>query len=71
MYWNDRGRKELEKALKISTTINTNIAKNIILFIGDGMSLATLTAARIYKAQAPLVSNSQKESCLFSIKQSQ
>ena len=51
MYWNDRGRKELEKALKISTTINTNIAKNIILFIGDGMSLPTLTAARIYKAQ--------------------
>ena len=32
-------------------SINTNVAKNIILFIGDGMSLTTLTASRIYKAQ--------------------
>ena len=30
---------------------NENIAKNIIIFIGDGMSLPTLTASRIYKAQ--------------------
>ena len=30
---------------------NTNLAKNIILFIGDGMSLATVTAARVYKGQ--------------------
>lgn len=27
------------------------IAKNIILFIGDGMSLGTITAARILKGQ--------------------
>ena len=30
-------------------SINTNIAKNIILFIGDGMSNPTITAARILK----------------------
>ena len=31
--------------------MNTDIAKNIILFIGDGMSSPTLTAARIFQAQ--------------------
>lgn len=30
---------------------NTKIAKNIILFIGDGLSLATITAARIFDGQ--------------------
>lgn len=29
----------------------TNTAKNLILFLGDGMSLTTITAARIYKGQ--------------------
>lgn len=29
----------------------TNTAKNVILFLGDGMSLTTITAARIYKGQ--------------------
>ena len=47
-YWNDLGRKELEQALKFSKNINTNVAKNIILFIGDGMSLPTSTAARLF-----------------------
>jgi alkaline phosphatase len=28
-----------------------NIAKNVILFIGDGMGASTVTAARIYKGQ--------------------
>lgn len=28
-----------------------NTAKNLIMFLGDGMSLTTLTAARIYKGQ--------------------
>ncbi|XP_012270296.1 membrane-bound alkaline phosphatase isoform X2 [Orussus abietinus] len=30
---------------------NTKIAKNVILFIGDGMSIPTLTAARTYQGQ--------------------
>ncbi|XP_048776554.2 alkaline phosphatase, tissue-nonspecific isozyme-like isoform X2 [Ostrea edulis] len=30
---------------------NTNIAKNVILFLGDGMGIPTITAARIYKGQ--------------------
>ncbi|CAL4060358.1 unnamed protein product [Meganyctiphanes norvegica] len=48
-YWNDVGREELDSALNVQ--LNTNVAKNVILFLGDGMSIATQTAARIYKAQ--------------------
>lgn len=42
-------RDKLKEALKIHN--NMNIAKNIILFIGDGMGISTVTAARIYKGQ--------------------
>merc|ERR1719244_1737359 len=48
-FWLEKGDKELDEAL--SLTPNTNIAKNIIIFIGDGMSLPTVTAARVYKGQ--------------------
>lgn len=30
---------------------NTNVAKNVIFFVGDGMSLQTITASRIYQEQ--------------------
>lgn len=33
---------------KIETEPNTNTAKNIIFFIGDGMSIQTVTAARVF-----------------------
>ncbi|XP_055347032.1 alkaline phosphatase-like [Paramacrobiotus metropolitanus] len=36
---------------RFSQKPNTKIAKNIILFIGDGLSVATSTAARIYDGQ--------------------
>lgn len=36
--------------LKASTPINAR-AKNVIIFIGDGMGISTLTAARIYQGQ--------------------
>ncbi|CAL4129111.1 unnamed protein product, partial [Meganyctiphanes norvegica] len=48
-HWNDIGREELKAALDVQ--LNTNVAKNVILFLGDGMSIATITAARIYKGQ--------------------
>ena len=35
-----------------ATTPNTGKAKNVILFVGDGMSIPTLAAARIYEGQA-------------------
>ena len=50
-YWKNKAREELEKSLQDFDNVNTNIAKNIIIFIGDGMSLPTVVASRIYKAQ--------------------
>ena len=43
-YWRDLGRQELDEALLQRR--NENLAKNIVLVIGDGMSLSTNTAAR-------------------------
>nr|AVD96955.1 ALP-6 [Nilaparvata lugens] len=48
-FWLNNGRKMIEERLK--GTENRNVAKNIILFIGDGMSVPTLVAARILKGQ--------------------
>lgn len=48
-YWLENGRKTMLTKSKMQ--LKTNHAKNVIIFLGDGMSLTTLTAARIYKAQ--------------------
>lgn len=45
-----RNAKENIK-LKLSQKLNQNKAKNIILFLGDGMSNPTITAARFFKQQ--------------------
>ena len=50
-YWQERARKEIDQSTKVFESLNRNVAKNVIIFVGDGMSLPTLTAARIYKAQ--------------------
>src|SRR5919112_1849902 len=39
----------LQERLKV--TPNTNRAKNVILFVGDGMGISTITAGRIYEGQ--------------------
>ncbi|KAK9883694.1 hypothetical protein WA026_001881 [Henosepilachna vigintioctopunctata] len=46
-YWNNVAQAILQKAK--AKKPNTNKAKNVILFLGDGMSLPTVTAARIYE----------------------
>ncbi|ENM5739964.1 alkaline phosphatase [Vibrio mimicus] len=38
-------------AAKVAEVRNTGTAKNIIFFVGDGMGISTLTAARIYQGQ--------------------
>ncbi|XP_065560991.1 alkaline phosphatase-like isoform X1 [Artemia franciscana] len=48
-YWNQIGQNILSKH-KSQRPIEKQ-AKNVILFIGDGMSSPTITAARIYKGQ--------------------
>ncbi|XP_045103302.1 alkaline phosphatase-like isoform X2 [Portunus trituberculatus] len=48
-YWNKKGQDELDKQLLNRPVLRK--AKNIILFLGDGMSISTVTAARILKGQ--------------------
>lgn len=48
-YWFDQAQMALKDRLYKKP--NTNVAKNIIFFLGDGMSLTTLTAARIFQGQ--------------------
>lgn len=46
-YWYDKALKELERRKKLSN----QKAKNIIMFMGDGMSVPTVTAGRLFLAQ--------------------
>ncbi|XP_075976859.1 alkaline phosphatase 12 [Anticarsia gemmatalis] len=46
-YWSELAENELNEALQVK--LNYNTAKNVILFIGDGMGPNTVTATRIYK----------------------
>lgn len=45
--WYDNAMDELRHSVKFKQ--NSHKAKNIILFVGDGMGLSTVTASRIYK----------------------
>ncbi|XP_041946167.1 alkaline phosphatase, tissue-nonspecific isozyme [Alosa sapidissima] len=49
-YWNTWAQRSLKQALQLQE-LNTKVAKNIILFLGDGMGISTVTAARILKGQ--------------------
>ncbi|XP_021249263.1 alkaline phosphatase, placental-like isoform X2 [Numida meleagris] len=59
-YWNEGAKRRLEAALALQPAAQR--AKNIILFVGDGMGVATMSAARIYKGQ--LAGGSGEESVL-------
>lgn len=48
-YWFDQSQMTLKERLYQKP--NTNIAKNIVYFLGDGMSLNTIAAARIFHGQ--------------------
>ncbi|KAK7500573.1 hypothetical protein BaRGS_00008148, partial [Batillaria attramentaria] len=48
-YWLREGQLALRRANLMRN--NHGVAKNVILFIGDGMGVSTVTAARIYKGQ--------------------
>ncbi|KPP59959.1 alkaline phosphatase-like [Scleropages formosus] len=48
-FWRQQARAVLRLAL--DRKLNTNVAKNIVLFVGDGMGITTVTAARILKGQ--------------------
>lgn len=46
-YWTNDAQASLQKQLH-KNRLNRRKAKNTILFIGDGMSIPTLTATRVY-----------------------
>ncbi|XP_049910854.1 intestinal-type alkaline phosphatase [Epinephelus moara] len=48
-YWNNKARQALHNAMNVKP--NLHQAKNLILFLGDGMGIPTVTAARILKGQ--------------------
>ncbi|XP_072014271.1 alkaline phosphatase, tissue-nonspecific isozyme-like [Amphiura filiformis] len=52
-YWYDLAKLSIENAKKLEN-LNTNVAKNIVFVLGDGMSIATVSAARILKGQQNL-----------------
>lgn len=49
-FWNAWAQRTLKNALTLQN-LNKNRAKNLILFLGDGMGIPTVTAARILKGQ--------------------
>ena len=48
-YWKKAAQDHLK--MKLQHNVNRNKANNAILFIGDGMSLATVMAARTFAGQ--------------------
>lgn len=59
-YWRTQAKTKL--ALKLKEQRNENVAKNVIMFLGDGMSVPTITATRILKGQ--LEGNTGEETVL-------
>jgi len=53
-YWIRSGQEHLQFAIQRQQETakwRGKVAKNVILFIGDGMGMSTITATRIYKNQ--------------------
>ncbi|XP_053394037.1 alkaline phosphatase-like [Mercenaria mercenaria] len=48
-FWRTQAKSAITQ--KARMTLNKGVAKNVILFLGDGMSIPTITAARILKGQ--------------------
>ena len=47
--WKVQAKNNIDQVLRKRR--NTNIAKNVILFLGDGMGITTVTSGRILKGQ--------------------
>lgn len=48
-FWNEQARVVIEEMLQRQE--NLRMAKNVIMFLGDGMGVSTVTAGRIRKGQ--------------------
>lgn len=60
-YWRENGEKYLNKILKQQNINGVEVARNVILFVGDGMSFATIAAGRILKGQMQQLSGEETE----------
>lgn len=61
MFWREFGEKHLKRILKSQGIKGVDVAKNVILFVGDGMSFATIAAGRILKGQTQNRSGEETE----------
>lgn len=50
-YWTSYNEERLKKILE-GTKSGASVARNVIIFIGDGMGIQTITAGRIFKGQS-------------------
>ena len=50
-FWYQQAQTQLNQVLEARLNSIKGPAKNVILFIGDGMGLSTITAGRILKGQ--------------------
>ncbi|XP_029699585.1 alkaline phosphatase, tissue-nonspecific isozyme [Takifugu rubripes] len=48
-FWRSQAQKSLQSVL--DRKLNTNVSRNILFFLGDGMGVTTYTAARILRGQ--------------------
>ena len=48
-FWNEQARLTIEEMVQREE--NSRVAKNVIMFLGDGMGVPTVTAGRIRKGQ--------------------
>ncbi|CAL7937305.1 unnamed protein product [Xylocopa violacea] len=62
-FWLKSGQENLQRNLAYRN--NENRAKNIIIFIGDGMGISTITAGRIYKGQQLKGTNGEEYKLAF------
>lgn len=55
--WEQIARQKIDSIHAKNSQTLSHSAKNVILFIGDGMGITTVTAARILKSQLPILDN--------------
>lgn len=60
-YWRDYSEKYLRKVLKSQGVKGVDVARNVVIFVGDGMSFATIAAGRILKGQMNQKSGEEAE----------
>lgn len=49
--WFNQGKARVSSAMETEELLTKGAAKNVILFVGDGMGVSTVTAARIFAGQ--------------------